>query len=161
MCVIICVFMLWACMGDLISADVAQACHKAVLRFSEKLEYGKPAPKGPMYVLGVVLKRPFDSDEGRDLELLRNSRAAYSAAQRPAGQPFDKPKYFTVWGTEVDSDRGRVGAPVERGVLLFYLTALRLVGPGVSESVLRSSLGSSMHPLIHRLSASAFSCLTH
>ena len=61
-----------------------------------------------------------DPDAAVDSELLERSRQAYLKAGLPRAlkKGFERQLRFTVWGSEVDSTSGRVGAPEERRLQL-------------------------------------------
>ena len=157
----------WA-MGDLDSVDVAQSCHEGVLRSngglasSDHLRYGYPLPRSStlqgVYIddhllLGIVPKsRAKDSAANRDMSLLELSRKAYEAANlaRAPKKAFEKELNFTAWGTEVRSEAGQAGAPRERRLQLLMLTFLALSSRLATKELIRSLLGSFVHPFGHR-----------
>jgi hypothetical protein len=134
-------------MGDLNAVDVAQVTHEKILaqhgglQDHEVLRYGGPFPRGPVYqgvyvddhVVVGVCDRSVADDPGalHDTALLDSGVAAYAAAGLPvaAEKRFRLQTEFTAWGTEVSSERGTAGAPLERRLQMFHLVCLVLASP--------------------------------
>jgi len=153
-------------MGDLNSVDIAQATHLGILRGcgcmapEHSLVYGQPVPESDVLegvyvddhlILGRVPKHLVDSDTGPDMKLLEASRVGYDVANAPVSseKSFTRLKNFVAWGTEVRSEAGTAGAPRERRLQLMVLTMLVLLVPGVNRVLMRSLLGSYVHPFSH------------
>jgi hypothetical protein len=157
----------WA-MGDLNSVDVSQAVHEGVLRSngglseSHQLRYGKPVPRSHTLqgvyiddhlVVGIVPKSKVKYDNAnKDISLIELARRAYEDAglDRAPKKAYLKATTFTAWGTEVRSEAGRCGAPLARRAQLFVLRNLALACPTTSKELVRSLLGSYVHPFSHR-----------
>ena len=154
-------------MGDLNSVDIAQTVHEQLLQkhgcLSDKhaLRFGQPVPRSKVLegvyvddhvVIGIVPKEKVADITGPDADILTASRAGYAKAGWPlsSSKSFDFSKEFIVWGTEVRSDAGKVGAPRSRRLQLFMLTLLVLTAPGVTKALMQSLLGSYIHPFSHR-----------
>ena len=149
-------------MGDLNSVDVAQTVHENVLREagyldpSHHMQFGKPVPRGKLWeclyvndhlILAIVPKPDVAKAMGADADLLSASRAHYKKIGWPlsGSKALNFATTFTAWGTEVRSERGRVGAHLERRAQLFVLTLSVLVAPGVTKALMQSILGSLVH----------------
>jgi len=140
-------------MGDSNAVDIAQEVHlnalqnKGCMNDSELLEYSRTFPAGPTFeglyiddhvILQLVRNRAsgrrltLEERKGepppRDKHLLELSREAYVEAGWT--RSLDKVHQFcsnlTVWGTEIDNQSGRVGAPLRRRLLIAQL-ALDLI----------------------------------
>ena len=154
-------------MGDHNAVDVAQKVHESVLDRGGALHhpgwlyYGGPIPRSKLLqgvyvddhlILSIGPRERQLVPEGPDVDLLAASLAAYEGANLPVadekGARFAG--RFTVWGTEVDSRSGCVGAPASRRLQLLHLTFARMTARVSSPEVLRSLVGSIIHPFMHR-----------
>jgi hypothetical protein len=155
-------------MGDHNSVCLAQQVHEGVLQAggafhkSGWLRYGDQVPRDKLLqgvyiddhlIAAFVDKRvPDDPALGPDAELLRRSLAAYARAKLPVAEDKGtrQAPVFTVWGTEVHSPSGIVGAPRSRRVQLMHLAFACLNAKTCSADTLRSMVGSVIHPFLHR-----------
>ena len=104
-------------------------------------------------IVGIVPKAKLHDDGANfDMTLLQRSREACTRAglDRAPKKAFERAPRFTAWGTEVRSEPGRAGAPLGRRLQLFLLTMLVLSSPRISQELVRSLLGSYVHPFSHR-----------
>ena len=150
-------------MGALNSVDVAQIVYENVLHKAgcldprHHMQFGKPVPRGRLWeglyaddhlILAIVPKSDVAKPIGADPALLAALRAHYKKTGWPlsGSKALSFATTFTAWGTEVRSEKGRVGAPLERRAQLFMLTLLVLVAPGVTKALMQSILGSFVQP---------------
>ena len=86
------------------------------------------------------------------MERALKARVAYEKAKLPISEDncYNHKTKFIAWGTECCSGSGMVGAPVMRRMQLLALTLAALPLPLLTKEVLRSLLGSLIHPLMHR-----------
>ena len=117
------------CMGDTTGVDIAQGTHEALLAKigcvtpNETLVYGQlflaSNTLEGLYIddhltFQVLDKRP--RGRYRDEDVTDRARARYAELKLPRSEKkfFDKAYSFKAWGTEVDSQSGRVSAPLEK-----------------------------------------------
>ena len=166
-------------MGDRNAVDIAQACHEGVLRSRgclrgrERLAYGRRFPlydtlEG-LYIDGHFAIRVVKAWEagracGRDFEIIRTSHLAYREAglERAPEKGFGfsralegeaSPRadtLFTVIGTEVNGEVGRVGSPCQKRAELFRLVGLMVGLPVVRKDLLRRGVALFVHPYMHQ-----------
>ena len=155
-------------MGDLNGVCVAQGTHEAILREvgcirgSETLQYEVPTPVGSTWeglciddhiIVQKVAKGASDSSSAlRDDEILAASRQHYKDLRIPVSskKAVTKAYEFQAWGTHVDSNSGRVGAPLEKLCHLVVAARQFLQLPAVNRKLLQRLVGLFVHPFMHR-----------
>ena len=155
-------------MGDLNGVCVAQGTHEAILREvgclrgSETLQSGVPTPVGSTWeglyiddhiIVQKVAKGASDSSSAlRDDEILAASRQHYKDLRIPVSskKAVTKAYEFQAWGTHVDSNSGRVGAPLEKLCHLVVAARQFLQLPAVNRKLLQRLVGLFVHPFMHR-----------
>lgn len=156
-------------MGDLNAVDISQQVHYEILRDcdclrdNERLEFKSPLPASHTYeglyiddhiVAQVLPKRRRRSSKQpfRDEVIIQDSRKQYAAQGIPTShkKAFTKQYQFTAWGTEVDSNSGRVGTPLKKLCQLSDLVIAVVDLKKVSKKILQSVTGLLVHPFMHR-----------
>ena len=115
-------------MGNHNACDLAQLTHEGVLRSGGCLDpcrtirYRQPLPSGPLFE-GLIIDdyvclriHPTSERPGpgsADAMLMTSARRGYREArlEESTEKRVLQQSRFMVWGTSVDSDSGRVGAP--------------------------------------------------
>ena len=156
------------CMGDTNGVDIAQATHEAILKeagcLSEvnTLIHGRVFPCSDtlegLYIddhlaMQVVPKKKCrDRKTYDDERIMKDSRQRYNDLNLPRSEKkaFDKEYIFKAWGTNVCSQSGRVGAPVEKLRQIESLARSLLIGGYVTKKALQKLIGLFVHPFMHR-----------
>ena len=158
-------------MGDLNAVDIAQQVHVEILkdcncmREGEVLAYKQALPASHCYeglyiddhIAIQILPKKANRKNGRnekfrDEIIMEDSRAQYAHHNIPTSdkKSFAKAGNFVAWGTEVDSESGRVGTPIRKlrqlGRVLCEIVSLKKV----SKKMLQQATGLLIHPLMHR-----------
>ena len=158
-------------MGDLNAVDIAQQTHLEILRDcgtmspSEVIAYRSPMPASSclegLYIddhitIQVVpnrkLRRSSNVSSFRDDAINAASRGQYAKLGIPISKKkqFTKEYHFQAWGTEVDSQSGRVGTPLKKLKQLESLIVQVCFLPKVSQKLLQKTLGLIVHPCMHQ-----------
>jgi len=167
-------------MGDTNAVDIANECHRSVLRESGCLDpssevvYGWVFPAGPIYegvyiddhfVLAVVPRGIAGRAEGEDYEIVRRSHGAYERSKmrraEEKGYGFAQPpdpetgqcrgaQHFTVLGTEVASDPGLAGTATRKRGELMILGLQAAALPYTEKDMFRRCLSLFTYPFMHR-----------
>ncbi len=158
-------------MGDLNAVDIAQQTHLEILRDcgtmspSEVIAYRSPLPASTclegLYIddhitIQIVpsrkLRRASSVSSFRDDVINAASRGQYAKLGIPISQKkqFTKEYHFQAWGTEVDSQSGRVGTPLKKLKQLESLLIQVCFLPKVSQKLLQRTLGLIVHPCMHQ-----------
>ena len=158
-------------MGDTNAVDIAQQTHLEILKDcgtmtdGEVISYRAPLPASDclegLYIddhITVQLvpnrkqRKNQPAQRFRDEEIVESSRNQY----KKLGIPISEKKQFTrvysfqAWGTHVDSQSGRVGAPEEKLKQLEKLLVSVCQLPRVSQKLLQRTLGLVVHPCMHQ-----------
>ena len=156
-------------MGDSNAVDIAQETHYQILRdagclrgdetIAFKCILPAKATWEGLYIddhvaTQIVPKRASRQrgEKFRDDEIIRDSRARYDELGLPVSQKkrYTKIPKFTAWGTEVDSQTGRVGAPLHKLQQLVQLIHEVCQLPFVTKKLLQKTVGLIVHPAMHR-----------
>ena len=83
---------------------------------------------------------------------MQESRKRYAELGLPRSikKAFDKEYCFKAWGTQVDSNSGRVGTPLQKLRQVEELTLRLISQKHVSKKALQKLLGLYVHPFMHR-----------
>lgn len=156
------------CMGDTNGVDIAQATHEGVLQAAGCLQKEKTLVYGHLFppsdtleglyiddhlVFQVVDKKPLrDRTPYEDEDLVQKSRSRYAELGLPRSlkKAFDKEYAFKAWGTQVDSQSGRVGTPLQKLRQIEELTVRLIAQKYASKKALQKLLGLYVHPFMHR-----------
>lgn len=156
-------------MGDCNAVDLAQETHMQILRDcgamqdDETLAYKKVVPASHtlegLYIDDHLVmqilpgrKTRRSRQKFRDEELITKSRNQYKHLGLPVSEKkqFTKASNFTAWGTNVDSESGRVGVAIEKlkgiGGLVVEVCNLKKV----TKKLLQKVVGLLVHPAMHR-----------
>ena len=158
-------------MGDLNAVDIAQQVHFEILQDGlcmqpgERIEFKQPLPASHtlegLYIDDHIVTQILPSrkyrnknQKFRDEVIVQQSREQYSNHGIPtsAHKAFDKQSTFVAWGTEVESRRGRVGAPRFKLQQLASLLVRVCKLPVVTRKLLQGITGLLVHPFMHRRS---------
>ena len=156
------------CMGDTNGVDIAQATHEAILKEEgclddlQTLTHGELFPASRtlegLYIddhlcFQVLEKKKFRS-RGilEDETITHKARAKYDELGLPRSmkKSFDKEYNFKAWGTAVDSNSGRVGAPCDKLRQIESLVCALLDNGFASKKSLQKVIGLFIHPFMHR-----------
>ena len=156
-------------MGDLNAVDIAQQVHVEILKDchcmlpGEVLAYKHVMPATHCYeglyiddhvTVQVLPKKKIRKRETefRDEEIMRDSRNQYAKHNIPTSskKSFQKAETFVAWGTEVDSQSGRVGTPIRKLRQLGRVLSEVLELNSVSKKMLQQVTGLLVHPFMHR-----------
>ena len=156
-------------MGDTNAVDIAQETHFQILRDAgclrsdETMAFRCILPARATWeglyiddhiVTQIVPKREFKSkaEKFRDDEIIANSRSQYEKLNLPVSKNkrFTKVQKFTAWGTSVDSQTGRVGAPLTKLQQLCQLILEICSLPFVTQKLLQKTVGLIVHPAMHK-----------
>ena len=156
------------CMGDTNGVDIAQATHEGVLQAAGCLQpdntliYGHLFPPSNTFeglyiddhlVFQTVDKKPIrDRTPYEDESLVQRSRNRYAELGLPRSikKAFDKEYSFKAWGTQVDSESGRVGTPLQKLRQVEELTLRLISQKHASKKALQKLLGLYVHPFMHK-----------
>ena len=157
-------------MGDCNAVDIAQQTHleilkeAGVMRDDETIAYRSPLPPKAfmegLYIddhiaIQITAKRKSKAKKGntyRDVAVIRDSRAYYKQLGIPVSEKkaFTKEGQFQAWGTAVDSNSGRVGAPLQKLKQLSNLILQVCRLPKVTQKLIQKCLGLVVHPCMHK-----------
>ena len=156
-------------MGDLNAVDIAQQVHLEILKDchcmkeGEVLAFKSPLPASHcfegLYIDDHVVVQVLPNRKNRtrfqkfrDETIMEDSRAKYEQEGIPvsAKKAYTKCKKFVAWGTEVDSESGRVGAPILKLRQLSDIIAAYCRLKTASKKLTQQVLGLLIHPLMHR-----------
>lgn len=119
------------CMGDTNGVDIAQATHEAVLKEAGCLAEADTLIHGRVFPCSDTLEGLYIDDHlamqvlpkkacrdriaFEDERIMKDSRDRYRALNLPRSEKkaFDKAYEFKAWGTSINSQTGRAGAPKE------------------------------------------------
>ena len=156
------------CMGDTNGVDIAQATHESVLRSagcldpSATLVYGKTFPAASTFeglyiddhlVFQILPKKSSrDRSPQKDEELLKASRDKYASLNLPRSEKkaFEKSYDFKAWGTQVNSETGRVGVPLGKLRQIECLIKAIVLEGWASKKAMQKLMGLCIHPFMHR-----------
>lgn len=120
------------CMGDTTGVDIAQGTHEALLAKVGCMTPNETLVYGQLFLASNTLEGLYIDDHltfqvldkkpkrprgrYRDEDVTDRARARYAELKLPRSEKkaFDKAYSFKAWGTEVDSQSGRVSAPLEK-----------------------------------------------
>lgn len=156
-------------MGDLNAVDIAQQVHLEILKDchcmkeGEVLAFKSPLPASHCFeglyiddhVVVQVLpnrKNRTRRQKFRDEDIMDASRTKYGQEGIPisAKKAYTKSKKFVAWGTEVDSESGRVGSPILKLRQLCDIIIAYCRLKSASKKLTQQILGLLIHPLMHR-----------
>ena len=162
-------------MGDLNAVDISHQSHHSLLsRFGclkteDEVIYGRVFPDSDVLellyiddhvVLGLCRKDQAQERAGGDLEAIQRSHEAYTWAGLPrapekafgfaAGPSASAAASFVVIGTEVRSEPGTAGAPLEKRRRLFDLGVRALQCGSLTMDLVRRLVALYLHPILHR-----------
>ena len=156
------------CMGDTNGVDIAQATHESVLRSagcldpSATLVYGRTFPAASTFeglyiddhlVFQILPNKPSrNRGPHHDEKLLKASRDKYSSLNLPRSEKkaFEKQYDFKAWGTQVCSETGRVGVPLEKLRQIECLIRAIILEGWASRKAMQKLMGLCIHPFMHR-----------
>lgn len=157
-------------MGDCNAVDIAQQTHLEILKEAgvmqddEVIAYRSPLPPKAfmegLYIddhiaIQITTKRKHRASKDshyRDETVMRDSRNHYRKLGIPVSEKkaFTKKAEFQAWGTAVDSNSGRVGAPLQKLKQLSHLILQVCRLPKVTQKMIQKCLGLVVHPCMHK-----------
>ena len=158
-------------MCDANAVDIAQQTHLEILkevgtmRDDEAICYRSPLPPKEFFeglyiddhiALQITPKKKFRKGKKqklyRDEVVMQDSRGHYKKLGIPTSEKkaFTKEPRFLAWGTEVDSESGRVGTPLYKLKQLRGLLEDVCSLPKVTKKLVQRCLGLVVHPCMHK-----------
>ena len=156
------------CMGDTNGVDIAQATHEAVLKEAGCLVEANTLIHGRVFPCSDTLEGLYIDDHlamqvlpkkacrdrvaFEDERIMKDSRDRYRALNLPRSEKkaFDKAYEFKAWGTSINSQTGRAGAPKEKLRQIETLATSLLRGGYATKKALQKLIGLFVHPFMHR-----------